>query len=107
MAPKHALPGDVTIYAVGALQMQIEGWIEDLPQGNETALNDTPLVIDASGVNEVDAAGVQLLLSFSKSLVARRRTLRLTNASGPLAGACDTLGVAGLLIAANAGGAAE
>ena len=108
MAAKHGLPGDVTIYGVGVLRAQIEGWLEDLPQGpNESTLNDTPLAIDAAGVNEVDAAGVQLLVSFSKSLAARRRTLRLTNPSGPLAGAVATLGVAGLLIEADADGAAE
>jgi anti-anti-sigma regulatory factor len=107
MTTNHALPGDVTIYGVGALLTQFQEWMADLPNGQHDAvLNDEPLFVDASAVSEVDAAGVQLLLSLSKSLAAHRRTLRLASPSSLLASACDTLGVSAALIAADAGGVA-
>lgn len=100
MAQKHALTGDVTIYAVCTLRTRFEGWIAKLPKGRRAAeLSDSPLIVDAAGVNEVDAAGIQLLLALSKSLLARRRQLQLVNPSSALVGACDALGVSALLFA--------
>jgi anti-anti-sigma regulatory factor len=95
---KHTLTGAVTIYAVGALRSQFATWIAKLPKGRRgTALNDSPLAVEAHGVDEVDAAGIQLLVSLSKSLAARRRPLQLVNPSSCLLSACDALGAASLL----------
>jgi anti-anti-sigma regulatory factor len=100
MAKTHSLPGDLTIYAVDLLRTLLQGWVATLPKGRRgVALNDVPLPVDASGVNEVDAAGVQMLLALSKSLRLRRRPLRLIDPSGRLVGACGALGVASVLLA--------
>ena len=53
--------------------------------------------MEASSVNEVDAAGIQLLLALAASLKARGRALQLTNPSQPLVNACHSLGLASLL----------
>ncbi len=105
MKQTYALTGAVTIYAVGALRSQFEMWIAKLPKGRRgAALNDSPLAVDAHGVDEVDAAGMQLLVSLSKSLSERRRPLQLVNPSALLVGACDALGVASLLCQPSSNG---
>jgi ABC-type transporter Mla MlaB component len=97
---KVILTGAVTIYEVVALRSQFETWIAELPKGRRgAALNESPLVVEAHGVDEVDAAGMQLLVSLSRSLAARRRPLQLVNPSSPLVAACEALGVAALLLA--------
>ncbi len=99
MARSHSLPADLTIYSAGLLRTQLQGWVAKLPTGRRgIALNGSPLPVDASGDNEVDAAGVQMLLALSKSLTTRRRPLRLIDPSAPLVNACGALGVASLLL---------
>ena len=99
MAQEHSmetpkLPGDVTIYGVGALRSRFAEWLEELPNDRlAAALENTPLCVDASAVSEVDAAGVQMLIALSKSLGARSRALQLVNPSGLLTDALETLGV--------------
>jgi anti-anti-sigma regulatory factor len=108
MANAHKLPGELTIYAAGSLRAQFEKWVAKLPKGRRAvALAGTALPVDASGVNEVDAAGLQLLLSLSKSLGAHKRSLQLVDPSTPLRSACDTLGLSGVLIRANQPGASS
>jgi anti-anti-sigma regulatory factor len=108
MANAHKLPGELTIYAVGGLRAQFEKWVAKLPKGRRaTALAGTALPVDASGVNEVDAAGLQLLLSLSKTLGAHKRSLQLIDPSTPLRSACDTLGLSGVLIDATQPGASS
>ncbi len=98
MSQTNMLTGAVTIYSVGALRSQFETWIADLPSGpSGAALNDSPLAVDAHGVDGIDAAGLQLLVSLSKSLAARRRPLQLVNPSSLLVGACDALALTWLL----------
>ncbi len=106
MAHKHSLPGEMTIYAVGPTRALFQGWVTKLPKGRRAAaLDGSALSVDSSGVNEVDAAGVQLLMSLSRSLAARKRTLQLANPSRPLKAALETLGVSGMLAPAPADGA--
>jgi anti-anti-sigma regulatory factor len=106
MAHKHSLPGELTIYAVGQNRSLFQGWIAKLPKGRRgAALEGSALPVDSSGVNEADAAGVQLLLSLSKSLAAHKRTLQLDNPSRPLAAALETLGLSGLLTSDSTAGA--
>lgn len=59
--------------------------------------------IDASSVEEVDASGVQLLLSLSRELSARGRALQLVAPSKPLLNALETLGVRALLTTPSEG----
>lgn len=89
MAAHLSLPAELTIYTVGELHPQWLSWMATL-----TAADAQPeVVIDGAEVDQVDAAGVQLLMALSHSLVAGGRSLCLVNASPPLAHACDTLGL--------------
>jgi anti-anti-sigma regulatory factor len=98
MAHTHGLPGELNIYAVGALRAQFQSWVKKLPKGRKAAaLDGMPLVVDGSAVAEVDAAGLQLLVALKHALVAKQRDLRVANASATLALACDTLGLNALL----------
>jgi anti-anti-sigma regulatory factor len=100
----HALTGDVTIYTVGTLKGELLDWIERLPKGKRgEKLYGSPLPVDASAVNEVDAAGLQLLVALSKSLSGRFRPLQLVNPSAPLVSACQALGLGTALLAPDDG----
>jgi anti-anti-sigma regulatory factor len=99
MPQSRALPSELTIYTLAALHREWLEWLASVPKARRTsAQSDAPWPVDASAVDEVDAAGVQLLLALSHSLAAKRRALRLINASGPLASACEALGAATLLM---------
>lgn len=99
-APQFVLPGSLTIFEVGALKSLLAEWLAAM-----AAAEETPVRVDASAVGEADAAGVQVLVAFSRSLAARGRSLQLVNASSLLAGACQTLGVSALLLANETTGA--
>lgn len=87
------LPAELTIYTIGGLHAQ---WLEHLapPDGEP---EDEPFEVDASEVAEVDAAGVQLLLSLSNALARRRRSLHLRQPAPALTRACAALGATVLL----------
>ncbi|MDE1949350.1 MAG: STAS domain-containing protein [Burkholderiales bacterium] len=87
------LPPELTIHAVGDLRLQ---WMSRL----DSAVGAEPFEIDGSQVTEVDAAGLQLLQSLVRSGVAERRRLLLYRPSPTLRGACELLGLHGLLDAA-------
>lgn len=82
----HSLPQELTIYTVGELHPQWRGWIM-------SATDDAPWCVDAQPVEEVDAAGVQLLIALDKGLKARNCALQLVGASAPLQQACAGLGL--------------
>jgi anti-anti-sigma regulatory factor len=92
------LPSELTIYSLGALK---ELCLDSLPKPSKSkkasSKEASAWAVDSSGVSEVDAAGIQLLLALAKSLTARRRTLHLVNPSIPLIDACTSLGMASLL----------
>lgn len=100
MSTPLTLPSELTIYSLGALKSL---WLEALPKPSRSkrplAKEAIAWPVDSSAVNEVDAAGVQLLLALATALHARRRTLQLVNPSGPLITACMSLGVSSLLAA--------
>jgi anti-anti-sigma regulatory factor len=91
------LPNELCVPAVAALRLDCLEWLD---------AQDADELVDASQVDEVDAAGVQLLVALSRSLASRGRHLRLQAPSGPLRDACRTLG-AHALIAAHAAGDAR
>ncbi|MGC3980659.1 MAG: STAS domain-containing protein [Steroidobacteraceae bacterium] len=91
----HCLPTELTIYSLGALHPQCLAWLDEVPKSRGKRQDTWPL--DGASVNEVDAAGVQLLVSLAHSLKERKRMLRLVNASQPLVEACQVLGVTSLL----------
>jgi len=93
MSDVRSLPADLTIYAVRDAAEQSLGWLSQL----DAKGGDAPLQIAADGVEEVDAAGVQLLIALSRSLAARGRRLQLLQPSPVLQRAVGCLGAAALL----------
>ncbi len=84
-----ALPAELTIYTVGETRPQWLAWL---------AADDAETFrADASGVTEVDAAGVQLLVALARAVELQRRRLQLDGPSPALRGACERLGLTGLL----------
>jgi ABC-type transporter Mla MlaB component len=98
MSTPLTLPSELTIYSLGTLKAL---WLDALPKPSKSkrpaSKDASPWAVDSSTVNEVDAAGVQLLLALERALTARRRTLQLVNPSTPLVNACRSLGVSSLL----------
>jgi len=103
MPTAFALPTELTIYTVGELRPQWLARLSEAETGPDAAPEpaDTCLV-DGAAVADIDAAGVQLLLSLQRTLGARQQELQIVNASRTLGGACTALGV-GSLIAAGTG----
>ncbi len=96
------LPDELTIYTVGELRPQWLAWLQALPDGQPQAS------IDAGTVGQVDAAGLQLLLSLDRALAGRGTALRLADPSAALRDGCAGLGLAAWLQerSRNAGAAA-
>lgn len=90
----HALPAELTIYTVGEWYPHCRSWA-----GGDDA---DALVLDATAVQEVDAAGVQLMLSLANALAQRGRRLLIAEPSAALAAACTVLGVTHLFAEATA-----
>lgn len=106
MTPSHSLPSELTIYTVGELRPQWLTWLTAVRDGAAAEhAHDAAFVVDAAAVSEVDAAGVQLLLSLGKALRGEHRVLQLCAASGALAQACGVLGAQALLAETTTTGA--
>lgn len=85
------LPVELTIYTVAELHPQ---WLAAAtPAASRAEQEDEHCTVDASQVQEVDTAGLQLLLSLSGLLQRQRRSLQLLNASEPMRRACTALGL--------------
>jgi ABC-type transporter Mla MlaB component len=98
MTTSHSLPSELTIYTVGELRMQWLTWLATVrEEAAEAQTHDEAFDVDAAAVDEVDAAGMQLLLALSKSLSQEHRLLKLRHASRPLVDACNSLGNGALL----------
>jgi ABC-type transporter Mla MlaB component len=104
MTTDRSLPSELTIYTVGELHPQWLAWLADVPAADAADVD--TFAVDAAAVAEVDAAGVQLLLSLQRSLSARKQALRLVAPSRTLATACTALGLAAELGTAELCGAA-
>ena len=87
------LPAELTIYTAGEVHPLWRTWLAEADHA------DAPpeCRVDAAAVDQIDGAGLQLLISLANSLGARQRTLRLVGASPLLVNACQTLGLASLL----------
>ncbi len=77
-----ALPAELTIYTVGELHPQWLGWLQQ-----------DGVAVQAEGVDQVDGAGLQLLLSLSHALDQRGRQLQLHAPSAVLRDGCHALGL--------------
>jgi anti-anti-sigma regulatory factor len=85
-AQAHTLPAELTIYTVAELH---QPWLQWLAETDDTLR----CAVDASAVEQADAAGVQLLLSLHAALHRQGRALVLEDPSPPLLAACDSLGL--------------
>ena len=96
-----SLPSEVTIYNAAELRAQWLACLDALPErpDDTTGLHTT---LDASRIDVVDGAGVQLLLALARSLQRRGRILRLARPTEALRVACATLGTEHLLDGAAA-----
>ena len=89
------LPSELTIYTVTELRPRWLEWLATLPGADAAA--DAVCRVDATATDEVDAAGLQLLLSLAHALAREQRTLQLVNTGTALGSACAALGMAHLL----------
>jgi len=91
------LPAELTIYTAAETRAS---WLAWLAGDAAQAAQDEPLcTVDASGCDEIDAAGAQLLVALAHSLAQQQRRLQLAHASRPLRQACTDLGLADWLLA--------
>lgn len=88
-----ALPAELTIYTVSELRPQ---WLSWLAAMEAAALADE-VTVEAAAVSEVDAAGVQMLISLNAKLASRHQSMRVLSPSSTLVKACAELGVAALV----------
>lgn len=92
MASCLVLPRELTIYTVGELRPL---WLDQVAACSADAAD--VWAVDAAPVEEVDGAGVQLLLSLSNLLARDQRHLALEQPSQALQHACESLGLSTLL----------
>lgn len=95
--PGLRLPAELTIYTAAETRSAWLAWL-----AGETGMDEPVCAVDASACDEVDAAGLQLLVALAHSLARRQRRLQLLQPSGPLRAACTELGLADLLLVADA-----
>lgn len=82
------LPRELTIYTASETRTDWLTWLAALPE-------DAP--VDGAQVDQVDGAGLQLLVALRHAVVQHGRAWQLTAASGTLRQACQALGAAVLL----------
>jgi ABC-type transporter Mla MlaB component len=104
--PALRLPHELTIYTAAETRAAWLAWLSgDGAHAAADADADAVCQVDGADVDEVDAAGVQLLVALAHSLQRQHMTLQLLHASGPLRHACQDLGLAGLLLGSDSAGA--
>jgi ABC-type transporter Mla MlaB component len=94
MSTQAALPAELTIYTVGEWHPR---FMASVSKEGAPLHGDGVLRLAAGDVSEIDAAGVQLLLSIQRYLAAQGKHLDLIDASPILVEACKALGVASLV----------
>lgn len=92
--PAWTLPPELSIYTVADVRRQ---WLAQLAEADRSAVS-----LDGAAVDQVDTAGVQLLIALSKALACQDRPLHLQAPSTPLIEACRALGAAPQLLAGAA-----
>ena len=81
------LPAELSIYTAAELHPQWLAWATREDVAGHDAL------ADGTAVDQVDGAGLQLLVALQRCLAHRGSTLRLNAASRPLREACTALGL--------------
>lgn len=96
--PALRLPAELTIYTAAETRSAWLAQLDALDTLDErTNLGAPVCAVDASACDEVDAAGLQLLVALAHSLARRQRRLQLLQPAAPLRAACAELGLAELL----------
>jgi len=94
------LPKELMIYSAGETHAAWLAWLAAEPGRtvDSADAHDRGLCpVNGAAVDQVDAAGVQLLVSLANTLAQQQRALRLVNATRLLREACEALGLASLL----------
>lgn len=81
------LPAELSIYTAAELHPQWLAWVSQGATAHRDAL------ADGASVEQVDGAGVQLLIALQRCLAARGCTLHLRAPSRGLRDACAALGL--------------
>lgn len=82
---KLAIDEDMTIYTIDALKQSLS---EELDAYKRFELN-------LANVEEIDSAGIQLLLALSSELMQKKKALKLTSMSGVVAKLIESYGISG------------
>ena len=90
VATPLVLPAELTIYTVGELHPQWLAWLGASPAARPA---EGPAEVQAAAVEQVDAAGLQLLLSLQIALAERGRSLHIQAPSAVLRSGCAALGL--------------
>lgn len=85
------LPSELSIYTASELHPQWLAW------AGQHADSPGQAWVDGSAVDQVDGAGVQLLIALQRCLAGRGCSLQLREPSRPLRDACAALGLASWL----------
>jgi anti-anti-sigma regulatory factor len=96
-----SLPSELTIYTVADFHARC---ISQVLAPGDRALADARSGLDASAVQEVDAAGLQSLVSLANALKGCGASLLLNTPSDALRQACAALGMTALLGGAHVAG---
>jgi len=80
---KLLIDEDMTIYTIDGLK---QGLSEEMDAYNRFELN-------LAGVEEIDSAGIQLLLAFKNELELKKKALRLTSMSGVVTHLIESYGM--------------
>lgn len=97
------LPAELTIYTVGELRPAWLDWLGQVPPASD---GDAVREVKAAAVDQIDAAGVQLLLSLAQALTTQGRRCEVRDASDVLEAGCAALGLSGWLATHTPPGAA-
>jgi len=93
------LPAELTIYTAAETRAAWLDWLASQAESSRTAADhDAVCRIDAAAVDQVDAAGLQLLVAMRRRLAQDAWSMQLLQASAALRRACDALGLAELLV---------
>ena len=99
-SPMPALPAELSIYTAAETRAAWLAWLaaDDAASGR----SDAAALVDASAVDVVDGAGVQLLISLRRTLHDRGIALALSAPSRVLQDGCAALGAEALLAIGDA-----
>lgn len=89
----NRLPSEMSIYTAAEFRGQCLGWLaQSPPETGETGQGQV-WHVNAGDVDQVDAAGIQLLLALQKTLQAQQSDLQLGDPSSALSEACTAMGL--------------